>query len=233
MEQLTIGHMQKFMNCLEKQVSRKNKEREMKKRLLLTLVLTLLLSSVVYALPAIDFNYWYSNANDIYYWSDSSLNVFTHPYESDMSASALNGYVSTAFTKWNSSTGLTKSFVSSQSSAQIEVLGISRTTARTLDLPDDVIGVGLSADKTWTANGYYNGDPKDIFETKYGCLYFVDDPITGGFGPTEWERLIVHEMGHVFGYIGHYTDGVMKTNFNDITTSNPSTKEKLHIKQVY
>jgi len=54
------------------------------------------------------------------------------------------------------------------------------------------------------------------------------------FSNVSWMKLINHEMGHVFGYLGHYnTNGIMKTYINDITTTIPSTDNINHISQIY
>lgn len=198
------------------------------------LILTIFLSSV-YAIAGVDLSYWYSSANEIYYWTNNSHQFFVHPYESSLSLDQMINSTSLAYSRWNTTTGISGSRTTTQSNAHVDVLGFTRASFTSMGLPTSVIGIGFEDGKTLVAEGYYGLDTNNIYKvTGKGYLYFVWDSNTSNFSSTQWNNLFVHEMGHIFGYIGHYeSNGVMKANFNDITTTYHSTNNKNHLKQVY
>ncbi len=182
-------------------------------------------------------DYWYSDSSKIHFWNNSSLSVYANPYLSGITQADLESYITLSFSKWNSAIGISKSFTTNQSSADIEVLGLDRTTATNAGVPGNAAAIGFinDSDKTLFTTGTYGGATKNIYETDgVGHLYYVWDSTSEGFETSTWQKLFVHEMGHIFGYVGHYSSGaVMKPNLANITTTTPSTNEINHLGQVY
>lgn len=183
----------------------------------------------------IDLTYWYSNADEINLWGNRKHSYFIHPHESQLTQQQLSNFSANAYSKWNSSTGITGTNTSNQSNADVDILGLSRSSFRNLGIPDNAIGIGFVDNVSFQAEGYYGLQTKYIYKvTGKGYLYFVWDSTTSSFGNTDWNKLFVHEAGHVFGYIGHYEiNGVMKSNFLNITTTTPSLNNSNHLRQLY
>lgn len=200
------------------------------------LVLVSLNPSKASAATGIDLSYWYTDSSDIYYWDTSTIKTFTgtNVTNSLLSTTKINEYVSLGFSSWNSATGLSRNIVASQSQANLAIGGISSSDASSIGIPANVAGVTLYSG-TFAINGYYNNSTKYIYKISSPTnLYLVNSSATSSFTETTWKKVVVHEMGHAFGYTGHYNSGnIMQEYIENVTSTTPSTNEKNHIGQVY
>lgn len=202
--------------------------------MILILVLAFIASVNSFA-TGVDLNYWNSNVDEMHLWTNTGHLYYINPYQSGLSEADLTTYTSKAYSNWNSATGITGYKTTNQSSANVDVLGFTRDSFRNMGFPNTTLAVGFVDNRSFLINGYYLGSVKNIYKvTGKGYLYFVWDNTTVGFTNVSWTKLMTHEMGHIFGYIGHYnTNGIMKTYFNDINTTLPSNDNINHIGQIY
>lgn len=189
----------------------------------------------IFGMSGIDFTYWNSNSDRINYWSIKNLPYYAHPYESGLSDAQVNSFTVLGYNNWSSTTGISGSRTTTQSNAKIDVLGFTRTSFTNMGIPSNVLAVAIVPETQFVAYGYYGQYTKSIYKINgKGYFYFVWDNTTQYFTTTQWNRLAVHEMGHIFGYWGHFdTNGVMKTYFVNITTTLPSTDNRNHLQQIY
>ena len=171
-------------------------------------------------------------------WSKSQIKVYV---ESQSTWNALTEgnmkmYVRTAFSNW----GLpSKSilFVTSAALADVEVYGITRDMATAKGIADEYGGLTEWGTSTWQSAIYVNNENvsefKRLYEMSHCVVYLIEDNILGD-NTTKYTRLATHELGHAFGYYGHYEQGsVMKSNITTVTTYYPSQNEKNHLQQLY
>lgn len=62
-------------------------------------------------------------------------------------------------------------------------------------------------------------------------VFYVGNP---DFANIDWSKVSAHELGHAFGYNGHYGGGdVMHIYYHGIIDSTPASNELDHLGQVY
>ena len=179
-----------------------------------------------------DISYWYSDNDEIGAWPGTRISVYvgTNASYSSLSVANLKSYLSTAGASWMG-VGKSTYYVSSQYSAQLSILGITRAYADQLKIPSNVAGATFSNYPTKTATLYYGASEKSLYRIDGGTVYLIESPPTQTVAGAK--KIMVHEMGHAFGYFGHYDQGaVMTTYYEDMTSLTPNSDEKNHLKQV-
>lgn len=171
-------------------------------------------------------------------WTKSQLKVYVESQSTwtALSDSNIESYVRTAFSSWKMP-GKSILFVNSASLADIEVYGITRAAATAKKYPESYAGYTEWGASTWQAAVYVNegdvSENKRLYAMAHAVVYLIEDDELGN-STTKYKRLTTHEMGHAFGYYGHYEAGwVMKSDITTVTTYTAHTNEKNHLHQLY
>lgn len=190
--------------------------------------------AVAYVPSGADIYYWYCDTNDVGYWSISQIKTYVSSSVSmtSLSVSNIKTYLNTAFSKWNC-TGRTISYVNNISNANLIVRGITRATANSYGYPSNVVGITIPTKQAvgqLYLNGVYTKTLYKITGASVDIIYETTytDTTSGA------KKVIVHEIGHALGYLGHYNSGtVMTATYENITSITPSTNENQHLSQIY
>lgn len=185
--------------------------------------------------------YWYvDNGYDPYVgrWTKSQIKVYVESQStwSALSKANLESYVRSAFTKWGIP-GKSVMMVSSAALADIEVYGITRAAATAKNIDKDISGLTEWGTSTWQAAIYENSQEvsefKRLYNMSHAIIYLIEESKLGN-ATTVYSRLAAHEMGHAFGYYGHYQAGqLMKESMATIYSGTPGLNEKNHLHQLY
>lgn len=194
-------------------------------------------SMVIYPVSAVnieyDINYWYSNNDNVGIWTDKSLNVYIANASNSaaLSVANLQGYMLTSLSSW-SVTGISTVYVSNVDNADLVLSGITRSDATSLNISTNTVGVTLSTCPTQLATLRYGSSQKRLVRIDSAIVFLVECDETST--TTGARKVTTHEMGHAFGYFGHYDNGtVMTTYYQNITSLIPSNAEINHLHQVY
>jgi|GEM_PF-5267688 hypothetical protein len=96
----------------------------------------------------------------------------------------------------------------------------------------DGITIVPNCSDQFITHGYYGTRVIDIYKI-VGPIYVhpIYNSKSGSYSVAKWKIIMTHEMGHAFGYWGHYSSGaVMKAS--GVTTTYPNTNEIRHLKQL-
>lgn len=188
--------------------------------------------SVYAAQVGYDIDYWYSNVDEVYVWANKNLDVYvgTNVTNTSLTVPKLKEYLSTGLTSW-SCTGISTNEVSNQNSADLVFGAITREQATNLGIPTNVAGATKVTKSAQIATLYYGAAEKRLYNITRAKVYLIaSDPTSTTAGA---KKVAVHELGHAFGYYGHYANGaVMTPDYEDMTSTTPNTAEKNHLKQV-
>lgn len=179
-----------------------------------------------------DISYWYSDVDEVYVWANKNIDVYvqTNVTSSSLTVAKLKNYLSTALSSW-SCTGISTNEVSNKSSADLILGAITRAQATNLGVPTNVAGVTSVTKSEQVATLYYGTVEKRLYNVTRAIVYLIaSDPTSTTTGA---RKIAVHELGHAFGYWGHYANGaVMTSYYENMTSTTPNTAEKNHLKQV-
>lgn len=216
------------------------------KRKIISLLLLILLynfsfeSTKVIAGDTFELGYWYSDADEIYYWpttnNNSTLSIFyqTSSSSSYLTLSKIKSHASVAFssTGWSKYTNLKSKTVTDYTIADIIFVAINDEETYLCGFDDETLGYS-DATTSYVMEGSYNGISKDIYSIENVVVYLLDQE-EYNLSSSDWTKIACHELGHAFGYMGHTSKGnLMKHSFEDITSTKPNTYEGNHIKQIY
>lgn len=183
-----------------------------------------------------DLMYWYCGTDDIGAWGPSNIDVYvgTNSQWSALSTSNIRSYISTALQSWNV-TGMSFSYVSNQSSADLVIGGITRDQATDIGISPSALGITISQMTLTELELYFGNQQKNYYQINSCTIFLIESQNNGtNFSTTEFRKVAVHEIGHGLGYLGHYEAGnVMPSIFSNIVSTTPSQNEKNHLGQVY
>lgn len=220
------------------------------KTLLALSVVLLLMSSSgepAAAEVGIDLQYWYCDSNIGLVWpiSDIPTYLLSNSYVPlpNLSVSNLNTYVDTAYNRWAAAlNGKTWSIGPSPGPgpgpvpmpmASSPCMQIQPKTVTELQVPDSYDGLTVLpySSVNFLIHGYYGRQTIDIYQV-IGPVYIhpIYNSRSGRYSINKWKIIMTHEMGHAFGYWGHYSSGaVMKQG---ATTTYPNLNEIKHLRQL-
>ena len=181
-----------------------------------------------------DINYWYSDSSDIGIWpvTKRTLNTCVNSYSdySSLSKSNIMSYLSSARTSW-SCVEKNYNYVSQSSDADLVIYAVTRDLADSVGLPSSALGVTYPKRPNRMGTLLYGASEKGLYRIDSAAVFLVGEGIMSTTANAR--KATVHEMGHVFGYYGHYDGGnVMKTHTEDIVSIYPSTNEANHLGQI-
>ena len=184
-----------------------------------------------------DISYWYCNTDDVGKWVSSQIDVYvgTNSAWSALSRSNIITYMNLAQQSWNSTTGMSFTYVNNQASADLVVGGITRVEAEQLGCTPSTLGVTFPQTTKRDVTLYYNGAEKNYYSITGCTVYLIESAINGNaLTINDYKKVAVHEAGHAFGYLGHYEGGnVMPAAFQNISSLVPNQNEYHHLKQFY
>ena len=201
------------------------------------------------AAPCGYLSYWYSDSTQISHQANQNIKVYVST-DSDFgkSTSKLESYVEYALDCW-SDLGYTYTFVDSVGECNIYVRGISRETATTIDensgeaagMTTNIGYPGTTA--TYEGQAFSSSDWKSVYSTTKRTVYIIGDNKndetvkTSGYNSTEWETVVMHEIGHALGHEGHTTErSVMLPDLINVLALDeyvPNSINFKHMQQVY
>lgn len=201
----------------------------MKKRTIAVLIMALILSlKTVCAYNELDINYWYSNSNEVAFWS-SVPNAYALKLNSNYSF-AFDGAFSHARTQWNGA-GVVSAWTTLMNAANIMCYGgtysqIYSYTGVNVPITDS----GLTS-ATSVFSFYLNwiGQTKYLYRNTSATVYIVDL----GADQDHLFKTFTHELGHAMGWEGHSSEptDVMYAYSSGITTL--TDRDKDHLSQFY
>ncbi|MGM9640014.1 MAG: hypothetical protein ACI3V3_01445 [Faecousia sp.] len=211
--------------------------RKLRATILMIVIIAIVVASFSFTVSAqgtgVDLTYWYSDASDIGYFSSASISVYAGSNSSwnALSPANIKSYAQSAFSSW-SFTGRSASYVGSQQSAKLAIGGITSTEASQAGIPSNALGVTYP-NRTYVFDGYYGTAIKKIYKVTSADIVLIERSVLGN-STSNYKKVLIHELGHAFGYFGHYSGGnIMPVDFSGITSTTPSTNEKHHLKQTY
>lgn len=192
----------------------------------------------------IDLQYWYSDENIGHIWTVSEIPTYIlyNPNVPllNLSLSNLHTYVNTAYSRWSPALK-GKTWRPGPSPppgpapmALFSCMQVEPKTRYELGVPDSFDGITIvpNSSDQFITHGYYGTRVIDIYKI-VGPIYVhpIYNSKSGSYSVAKWKIIMTHEMGHAFGYWGHYSSGaVMKAS--GVTTTYPNTNEIRHLKQL-
>jgi len=212
----------------------------MHKKLIFWVIIVIMLSApgVTRATgTGIDLQYWYSDSHICFVWP---INIIPTHFSTNpsvplpnLSIGNLQGYVATGYVRWSPALkGKAWSIASTTTSSPS--MRIQPKTISELQIPNYYDGLTIVpwSSVDYLIAGYYGAQTKDIYIIT-GPVYVhpVYNSVSAGYSIDKWKIIMTHEMGHAFGYWGHYNSGaVMKPS--NVTTTYPNTNEFRHLGQL-
>ena len=204
------------------------------KRISFMLIFVMMIStaSIAFATDLGYLPYWYSNDGGIARWINTPK---TWTSVSDgFSSSDFNTYVNHARNQWIDA-GISISTTTSSSNANIIIRGGTYNTMRNYEPSITTSNAGISMIAPNPEGTYrYNSSTKigyTISNVVY--LYIIYKP--GGTSPSSdgYKKTVTHELGHSLGWFGHSSNSSDVMYGSSHTQCNLTTRDKLHLTQVY
>lgn len=211
---------------------------------LFTLILIIAVSGPVKAQVGVDLKYWYCDENVGLVWPVKAIPTYIRYNPNvplaNLSLSRLHSYVDTAYSRWASAlNGKAWKPGPNPPSGYVPMaanpfMWVEPKTVSDLGVPNSYDGVTIlpAGSRQFLMYGFYGTKTITIYKI-VGPLYVhpLYNSRSGNYSQDKWKIVMTHEMGHAFGYWGHYSSGaVMKASAP--TTSYPNTNEIRHLKQL-
>lgn len=186
-----------------------------------------------YAVTEID--YWYATVDneDQFYRYGTMPSVWFNTYDGVFSQATFSSNVSHARTQW-SNAGLRTTSTNSQTDASVQYYGGNFST---MVIIDDQIRPGIHVGRTSRPSVAWEDIYKVGNSRKEGYRVYLSKVVIikyDGFGEsTTYRNTILHEMGHVFGWVGHSADKNDVMQATSTTLQSLTNRDKIHVTQVY
>jgi hypothetical protein len=197
----------------------------------LLLVISIFMSTTVYATNLGTLSYWYSDANSIARWS--SVPITWSADSNGFNSMDFLGYVNHARGEWRNA-GIAINSTGDYYASNLKIRGGTYDIMHNYEPSITTTNTGLSvasmvSEGTWT----YGSTSENGYNVVDVITYIIYQP--NGTNPTQaqYEKTVTHEMGHGLGWNGHSTSSADVMYGTTSSVNALTSQDKNHLTQIY
>ncbi|MFD1032841.1 matrixin family metalloprotease [Metaplanococcus flavidus] len=207
----------------------------MKKVILLSLILSVLLSGKAYAGDLGMLSYYYSDSSSIARYKSSPL-VYFGSLDSSVSGTQLSTMINHATNQWTNG-GVRVTTTTRKDWSNIEVYAGNLTSLRTIYPSYDSSNTGLmrplstAYEGEWRYAGTYIKNGFQHLRTQVLIKNRTETNLTTRMN--YYRKTATHEIGHALGWRGHSSSSNDIMYSSSSAVQNLTTRDKVHLNQIY
>lgn len=145
------------------------------------------------------FSYWYSDSNNIGYYTVSTIKVLQGTTGAGF-GSTITTYANAARGAWSSEGPFS---TTTGNDFHIQFSDATRAQTDNSGVPSNVDAFASVGDRTFLGYATYGGNRKNVYTMNKAYIYLIYDSRTSQYSSNKLKAISAHEFGHALGYFGH------------------------------